>query len=250
MNIEQFRELGYAHVTGAFSARLLANIERGLCATCENSDPSRHSVQQPAGRALLELQELFADARLVEFARRALKAKVKLSLIEFAQTPTERFVHQDGDSLRLGWSNATGVGIHRDGAWLEQDMDVAAPPMLTLKAAIWFSDVGLGDGNLRLWPGSHALRCLNTSAFCPPDHAHLDICAKAGDVTWFDRRTFHSRTLNASSSIRKVAFVEYSVTWLKRKQDLRIDAATRGGLSDRAKELVLDPVDHWSLYWP
>lgn len=240
-----FRKLGYVHIPGVFPEELLKQVEAGAVVCGAAALPTTQRVFQPAGRALLHFEPLFADSRLVEFAREALSSKVKVSFLEYVQTPPEERQY-DGKNIGHGWRDNTRLGIHRDGAWIDRDLQAGYPPMLTLKAAIWLSSIGPEDGHLRLWPGSHRLAGPNGL----DAQEHADVHAQAGDVTWFDRRLFHSRTHNLGNKTRRAIFVEYSVTWIKRKQEFQVDADTLGLLSPTGIQLLQDPQDPWNCYWP
>jgi ectoine hydroxylase-related dioxygenase (phytanoyl-CoA dioxygenase family) len=240
-----FQECGYAHIKGVFHEKLLEQVAAGAVEHGAPALPVAQHVFQPTDSVLLHFEPLFTDTRLLEFAHKALRSKIKVSLLEYVQTPTEGSRY-DHETIGHGWNRDTRIGIHRDGAWIDRDVGVVNPPMLSLKVAIWCSDVSIGDGNLRVWPRSH----LFAAARDFQAHEHVDIQAQAGDVTWFDRRIFHSRTHNLGNKTRRVVFLEFSVTWIKRKQNFQVNIGTLKMLSPIGHQLLQDAVDPWACYWP
>jgi len=153
--------------------------------------------------------------------------------------------------LTFGYDPVTGVGVHRDGAWLDKDLGLLLPPMLTLKAAIWLSDVRIGDGNLRVFPGTHILDTATLKTLNPTKIKFHEVEARAGDATFFDRRIFHTRTWNRSVNRRLMVFIEFSVTWLRRKQNFYVSDMMKDNMHEKiVEELLMEPVNPWSYYWP
>ena len=179
-----------------------------------------------------------------------LKAKHKVSLIELAVTaPENNVAGDDGSLFKFGFCKANGIGVHRDGGWIDRDLNIDFPPMLTLKAAIWLTDISSSQGNMRVFDGSHAMSTNDIQELNINKAIYTDITANVGDVTFFDRRLLHTRTWNRSGCTRKVLFVEYSVTWIKRKQYMGIMAHQS---IDEICNLspVLELSEPWGNYWP
>ncbi|WP_419735690.1 phytanoyl-CoA dioxygenase family protein [Pseudomonas sp. COR18] len=238
---------GFDHVCGAFDATTISKLSRHAD---DQYDPtySGHRVIRPNYHELAIYAPYFADSRIVDKIENYLGARVKLSLLELALSPPLEEA-EDAADRTAGYDSHSGLGIHFDGAWLEKDIGLISPPPLTTKVAIWLSDVSSTGGCLRVYPGSHLTRDDIAQASSGIHQTH-DIEAHAGDITFFDRRLLHTRTINRSPVMRKVLFMEYSVTWLRRKQPLEIDEATKACISPLARRLLASPTDPWEDYWP
>ncbi|MBP0714300.1 phytanoyl-CoA dioxygenase family protein [Burkholderia sola] len=250
---EKLDENGFVHCRGVLTDELVLSIRAHAqrCVEAVNRTGA-HVVARPTGADVLGFSALLTRPELVRTARAALSPDVKMSLLEVVSTGREDGVVSSSDQLiALGYDASTGVGVHRDGAWIERDLAMASTPRLTLKAAVWLSNVEKGGANLRLFPRTHALDRSVVETLDPATLEFFDVEAEAGDVTFFDRRTLHTRTWNHSNRERLVVFVEYSVTWLCRKQPFRVCNL----LANHADQVLLgdllkEPTDPWSHYWP
>ena len=105
-------------------------------------------------------------------------------------------------------------GWHQDGGRPVREME-RPQPRLSLKVSYWLSDVdSSSNGAMQIIPGSHKLDALPPSSDLD-DGKVLDLCVKAGTAVLFDRRMWHRRGLNTSSTSRKVLFFGYSYRWLR-----------------------------------
>lgn len=105
-------------------------------------------------------------------------------------------------------------GWHQDGGRPVREME-RPQPRLSLKISYWLSDVDSPDnGAMQIIPGSHKQDALPLSSDSDSEKI-LDLCVKAGTAVLFDRRMWHRRGLNTSSTSRKVLFFGYSYRWLR-----------------------------------
>lgn len=226
-----FSNDGYAHIPQlidpAVAALGRAVLER-MDARLDARHRAVHRMHRPKANDFLDLAPLYSHNELLTFANAILGEQYRISMVEFGITPPEDTeCRGQGDPHRFGYFYVGNMGAHRDGGWIEDDLRIEHPPMLTFKAAIWLDDVPAGGGNLLLYPGTHqlsplAIRCIDLAE--APQRA---IVARAGDVTLFDRRLLHSRTWNSGTTTRLVMFVEFSVPWIRRKQDWQLPAECR-----------------------
>ena len=102
--------------------------------------------------------------------------------------------------------------MHQDGGRPVREME-RPQPRLSLKISYWLSDVDSPDnGAMQIITGSHKQDALPSSS---DSEKILDLSVKAGTVVLFDRRIWHRRGLNTSSTSRKVLFFGYSYRWLR-----------------------------------
>jgi len=243
LRVAAFGNAGYAHVPGLIEPPLIAQtrsvLER-MDAQTDAASRAAHRMLRPKGDDFLALAPLFSHGGLVAFADAAHGTRCQVSMVEFGITPPEDMSRRGpGDPHALGYFYLGNMGAHRDGGWVEDDLSIAHPPMLTFKAAIWLDDVPINGGNLLLYPGTHRLppqgiRDLADLGSVPQEA----IVARAGDVTFFDRRLLHSRTWNRGVVTRLVTFVEFSVPWIRRKQDWLLSPEHLQGLSDLQARLI------------
>ncbi|CAJ0817783.1 phytanoyl-CoA dioxygenase family protein [Ralstonia flaminis] len=221
-----FSNDGYVHIPNLIDAALIGQArlaQERMDAKLEANHRATHHMHRPKGNDFLDLAPLYSHAGLVAFADAILGEPCSISMVEFGVTPPEDMNSRGpGDPHTFGYFYLGNMGAHRDGGWIEEDLCVEHPPMLTFKAAIWLDDVPAEGGNLLLYPGTHrmspqAIRRLDLEV--APQHA---VVARAGDVTLFDRRLLHSRTWNRGTATRLVMFVEFSVPWIRRKQDWQL----------------------------
>jgi ectoine hydroxylase-related dioxygenase (phytanoyl-CoA dioxygenase family) len=129
------------------------------------------------------------------------------------------------------------LGWHRDSNRVNEDLAMFPQPGLSLKAAFWLTELAeAGMGNLAILRGSHLYQ---TSPLTDPyGHAADVVCAKAGDVTLFDRRVWHARTRNRSGVTRKAVFLGYSFRWLRPRDALTIPARILAEASPVRRQLL------------
>jgi hypothetical protein len=107
---------------------------------------------------------------------------------------------------------------HQDGGRQNRELETTPRPRLSVKLAFWLSDVSVeGRGNFTVVPGSHLTNRIDgpprrDMEWPDPDGA-TQICASPGDVVFFDRRLWHTRTDNYSDITRKGMFFAYSHRW-------------------------------------
>ena len=93
--------------------------------------------------------------------------------------------------------------MHQDGGRPVREME-CPQPRLSLKISYWLGDVDSPDnGAMQIITGSHKQDALPSSS---DSEKILDLCVKAGTVVLFDRRMWHRRGLNTSSTSGKVLF--------------------------------------------
>ncbi|GLY04027.1 MULTISPECIES: phytanoyl-CoA dioxygenase family protein [Actinoplanes] len=115
-------------------------------------------------------------------------------------------------------------GWHQDGFRQNSDPEVYGQPrpMMSLKVAYVLSDLSQpGRGATRVIPGSHLNNTLERTDDEP--HGAIEITANPGDAFIFDRRLWHSRSVNRSTVTRKILFVGYTYRWVRPLDDMPID---------------------------
>ena len=106
---------------------------------------------------------------------------------------------------------------HEDGGRQTADLDYRA--RLSAKLGWWLSDCDEpGLGNLMVIPGQPPLdRAASAHPGRGPEGA-IEVLAKAGDVTLFERRIWHGRSTNLSDRTRMVVFYGYSPRWIVQRE--------------------------------
>ena len=187
-------------------------------------------------------------------------------LLDYA--PTFRYVwsllgwnvysHHNHLDVHPGFQPAEHVpwNWHQDGYRQNSDVDAAQRPMLSLKVAFALSDMASpGRGATKVIMGSHVRNALAgrpasaSDAYDEPDGAQ-EVIARAGDAFIFDRRLWHSRSLNISALTRKIVFIGYTHRWIRPldETDYRRDAAWFADLSPLRRQLLGDGGDH-ANFW-
>lgn len=110
---------------------------------------------------------------------------------------------------------------HQDGYRQNSDVDMDPRPMLSAKVCYVLSDLSEpGRGSTKLIPRSHIRNTLAGRPECPelgfdePEGA-IEILANPGDAFIFDRRMWHSRSVNHSAVTRKLVFIGYTYRWIR-----------------------------------
>jgi len=107
---------------------------------------------------------------------------------------------------------------HQDGGRQNRELETNPRPRLSVKLAYWLSDVSHeGRGNFKVVPGSHLANRIEgpprRDIVWPEPPGAVEVCANPGDVVFFDRRLWHTRTDNHSPITRKGIFFAYSHRW-------------------------------------
>lgn len=119
-------------------------------------------------------------------------------------------------------------GWHQDNNRMNLDMETPAPhPRVSLKFGLIVSDATAGGAaNLMVMPGTHLSARPGNDLGPAPDGA-IEITGRPGDAVIFDRRLWHSATVNISPVNRSMLFYGYGYRWLRPKSDL--DEMRAGG---------------------
>ena len=204
--LDELDRNGYVHIPGVLSADEVASyraIVDELAA--EHHDPEQGFVHA-LGAAYLHpaLTDLGVDTRLMGVLAGALTPNIHIyhSHID---------VHPPEEDSRNAWR------WHEDGGRQTADLDYRA--RLSAKLGCWLSDCDEpGYGNLEVIPGSnHWTELLPRTPGQTPEGA-IQVLAKAGDVTLFERRIWHGRSTNLSDRTRMVVFFGYSPRWIVQRE--------------------------------
>jgi len=112
---------------------------------------------------------------------------------------------------------------HQDSMRVNDEVESHPRPRLSVKVAYFLTDTTVPDcGAMYVQPGSHLddeLR-LAPGEVDPPGAVPLKV--KPGTAVLFDRRIWHSRSLNTSAVTRKGVFFGYSYRWMQPKDDMNV----------------------------
>jgi ectoine hydroxylase len=129
-----------------------------------------------------------------------------------------------------------GEQLHR-----RQNVDLRGPrPRLSLKVAYFLTDVEQPEqGALWVLRGSHVHDVLAR----PPDgRAHPDgaepLLVPAGTAVVLDRRLWHARGDNRSTTTRKALFYAYTYRWIRLRDPLLVDPERLRALDPVRRQLV------------
>ncbi len=105
--------------------------------------------------------------------------------------------------------------FHTDGGRISREHAGGAEPRYSIKTSVWLTDgTQLGVGNFYVIPGSHKWR---TRPDADLDALAVPVLVNVGDAIIFERRVWHTRKPNLSSTTRKVLFLDYAPRWMERK---------------------------------
>jgi len=147
---------------------------------------------------------------------------------------------------------------HQDGYRQNSDVDAEPRPMLAVKVGFVLSDMSAtGRGATKVIKGSHRWNTLAgrparpNLPFDEPPGAE-EIVARAGDAFIFDRRLWHSRSVNTSTLTRKIVFIGYTHRWIRPldEVDYQRDASWFGALSPVRQQLLgagLNNANFWGV---
>ena len=112
---------------------------------------------------------------------------------------------------------------HQDSMRVNDEIESHPRPRLSLKVAYFLTDTSVPDcGAMHVWPGSMEQDELHLAPgeYDPPGTIALTV--KPGTAVLFDRRLWHSRSLNTAQVTRKGVFFGYSYRWLQPKDDMNV----------------------------
>ena len=125
---------------------------------------------------------------------------------------------QPMDDKTFGW--------HQDSGRVNTEIESHPRPRLSLKVAFFLSDTSeAGRGNFWVVPGSHLQDRMELPAdgIGQPKGA-VPVLAKPGTAVFFDRRLWHTASLNASDVTRKILFYGYGYRWIRTKDDMTVSS--------------------------
>jgi ectoine hydroxylase len=133
---------------------------------------------------------------------------------------------------------------HQDGGRQNRELDGEPRPRMSAKLAYWLSDVSRpGRGNLKVVPGSHTWNRIDgpprRDIEWPDPRTAVEVCARAGDAVYFDRRLWHARSVNRSEITRKAIFFGYTLRWVAIRDETARALADRD-LSPVRRQLLGD----------
>lgn len=123
-------------------------------------------------------------------------------------------------------------------------------PVQSLKVCYLLSDLTEpGRGNTKIIPGSHQM----------PDYAidstgtgkvanEMEVCGEAGDAFLFAQNTWHSVSVNRSQLTRKLLFLGYNYTWMRRLDQYTSDDIIGDGNPMR-RQLLGDMGDQKNAFY-
>ena len=113
---------------------------------------------------------------------------------------------------------------HQDSGRVNLEMEGNPRPRLSVKVGYFLTDTReIGCGNFYVIPGSHTSNTLEEAKRRTKNSdAALPICVEPGTAVIFDRRLWHSRSINESTRTRKAIFYGYSYRWLRPRDNTHI----------------------------
>ncbi len=133
-------------------------------------------------------------------------------------------------------------GWHRDSSRVNFDIS-GRKPMLSLKVAWWLTDLTKRDsGQMWVVPGSHATDSDDIDEIGMNGAVPLN--ATAGSVAIFDRRLWHSASLNCADHPRVAVFIAYTFRWISRHDEMYVPRSVFR--HDRVRRQLLGPAENAS----
>ena len=129
--------------------------------------------------------------------------------------PTTKFTPEQHGKW-INWHTDTG-NLSRD---IQESVE---PPRISMKVGYVLTDTQeTGMGNFVCFPGSHRNRKFPGSDRSRLTNEAVQVCAPAGSAIFFDRRLWHSPSLNVSDETRYMIFNGYSYRWLANRDDMTV----------------------------
>jgi hypothetical protein len=145
---------------------------------------------------------------------------------------------------------------HQDGYRQNSDIDMDVRPMFMTKICYALTDLSEpGYGNTKVIPGSHKRNTLagrpekEGDPIVEPEGA-VEVLLKPGDAFIFDRRLWHSRSMNKSERVRKLMFIGYTYRWIRPLDEAVADQSSDWftGLTPLQQQLLGYGPDHASFW--
>jgi ectoine hydroxylase len=112
---------------------------------------------------------------------------------------------------------------HQDSMRVNDEIEIHPRPRLSVKVAYFLTDTTVPDcGNMWVYPGSQRMDDLHVPDGEVDPAGAVPVVGKPGTAIIFDRRLWHSRSLNTSALTRKGVFFGYSYRWLQAKDDMNV----------------------------
>ena len=204
--LEQLDRNGYVHIPGVLSPEEVAELREVVEPLAKAHFDPELGFTHALGAAYLHprLTDLAVDPRL-------------MGVLAGALTPNLHIYHSHIDVHPPEEDKPDAWRWHEDGGRQTADLDYRA--RLSAKLGYWLSDCDEpGMGNLEVIPGSHRwTEFLPRTPGQTPEGA-IQVLAKAGDVTLFERRIWHGRSTNLSDRTRMVVFFGYSPRWIVQRE--------------------------------
>ena len=204
--VAEIERSGYAHVPGVLAPDEVARIREIVEELAKDHFDPELGFVHALGAAYLHpvLMELACDPRL-------------MGVLATLLTPNLHIYHSHIDVHPPEEDTPNAWRWHEDGGRQTADMEVRA--RLSAKIGYWLSDCDEpGLGNLMVIPGSHLWTdYLPRTPGQTPEGA-IEVLAKAGDATIFERRIWHGRSTNLSDRTRMVVFFGYSPRWIVQRE--------------------------------
>jgi hypothetical protein len=106
-----------------------------------------------------------------------------------------------------------------------------------------------GRGATKVIPGSHLNNTLERTDGADP-RGTVEITAEPGDCFVFDRRLWHSRSVNTSTVTRKMLFVGYTYRWIRPLDDMPLDKDSEWWRNRTpVQRQLLGEATHTANYW-
>ena len=120
--------------------------------------------------------------------------------------------------------HANWVNWHTDTGNLTRDIQESVePPRVSMKVGYVLTDtLEPGMSNFTCIPGSHRSREFPGSDRKRITEEAVQVCAPAGSAIFFDRRLWHTPSLNVGDHTRYMIFNGYSYRWLANRDEMTV----------------------------
>ena len=204
--LDELDRSGFVHIPGVLSGDEVARIREVVEELAKDHFDDELGFVHALGAAYLHpvLMDLAVDTRL-------------MPVLAGALTPNLHIYHSHIDVHPPEEDKPNAWRWHEDGGRQTADLEVRA--RLSAKLGWWLSDCDEpGMGNLEVIPGSHLWNDYLPRTPGETPEGAIQVQAKAGDVTLFERRIWHGRSTNLSDRTRMVVFYGYSPRWIVQRE--------------------------------